>query len=126
MAAEKKSRRSGSSKSGQEFLCENLNFAGKEAFKRLRTNLQFCFADSENNSSLCLFNYRQFYCAEGLSLLVAFCIRLAPDHVDPGFQPQSRDGYCRALHPLVDIPVPAVSVLIPDIDPIVIRIFTFI
>ena len=48
MAAEKKSRRSGSSKSGQEFLCENLNFAGKEAYKRLRTNLQFCFADSES------------------------------------------------------------------------------
>ena len=47
MAAEKKSRRSGSSKSGQEFLCENLNFAGKEAYKRLRTNLQFCFADSD-------------------------------------------------------------------------------
>ena len=48
MAAEKKSRRSDSSKGGQEFLCENLNFAGKEAFKRLRTNLQFCFADSES------------------------------------------------------------------------------
>ncbi len=48
MAAEKKSRRSGSSKGGQQFLCENLTFAGKEAYKRLRTNLQFCFADSEN------------------------------------------------------------------------------
>ncbi len=46
MAAEKKSRRSGS-KDGQQFLCENLAFAGKEAYKRLRTNLQFCFADSE-------------------------------------------------------------------------------
>ncbi len=30
------------------FLCENLSFAGKEAYKRLRTNLQFCFPDQEN------------------------------------------------------------------------------
>ena len=40
MAAEKKSKRSGSSRGGEEFLCENLNFAGKEAYKRLRTNLR--------------------------------------------------------------------------------------
>lgn len=29
----------------KEFLCENLSFAGKEAYKRLRTNIQFSFAD---------------------------------------------------------------------------------
>ena len=31
----------------REFLCENLSFAGKEAFKRLRTNLQFSFPEEE-------------------------------------------------------------------------------
>ena len=31
----------------REFLCEHLSFAGKEAYKRLRTNLQFCFPESE-------------------------------------------------------------------------------
>ena len=30
------------------FLCENLSFAGKEAYKRLRTNLQFCFTGEED------------------------------------------------------------------------------
>ena len=46
--AEEKKRKSGSSKNDQsQFLCENLTFAGKEAFKRLRTNLQFCFTDTE-------------------------------------------------------------------------------
>ena len=29
----------------KEFLCENLSFAGKEAYKRLRTNIQFSFTD---------------------------------------------------------------------------------
>ena len=31
----------------REFLCEHLSFAGKEAYKRLRTNLQFSFPDGE-------------------------------------------------------------------------------
>ena len=44
MAAEKKRKKSDQT----QFLCENLTFAGKEAYKRLRTNLQFCFTDSEN------------------------------------------------------------------------------
>ncbi len=49
MAAEKKNRKTRSSEKDQSrFLCENLTFAGKEAYKRLRTNLQFCFTDSES------------------------------------------------------------------------------
>ena len=31
--------------SDNRYLCENLSFAGKEAYKRLRTNLQFCFTE---------------------------------------------------------------------------------
>lgn len=30
-------------------LCENLNFAANEAYKRLRTNVLFSFADGETN-----------------------------------------------------------------------------
>lgn len=29
------------------YICENMSFAGKEAYKRLRTNVQFSFADEE-------------------------------------------------------------------------------
>ena len=45
MAETKKTRSSGKKES--QFFCENLSFAAKEAFKRLRTNLQFCFPDQE-------------------------------------------------------------------------------
>ena len=45
MAESKKTRSSGKKES--QFFCENLSFAAKEAFKRLRTNLQFCFPDQE-------------------------------------------------------------------------------
>ena len=45
MAETKKTRSSG--KKDNSFFCENLSFAAKEAFKRLRTNLQFCFPDQE-------------------------------------------------------------------------------
>ena len=31
----------------RDFLCEHLSFAGKEAFKRLRTNLSFSFPEDE-------------------------------------------------------------------------------
>lgn len=31
-----------------QFLCENLNFAAKEAFKRLRTNILFSFTNEKN------------------------------------------------------------------------------
>ena len=31
----------------RQYICENLSFAGKEAYKRLRTNIQFCFTDGE-------------------------------------------------------------------------------
>lgn len=30
------------------FICENLSFAGKEAYKRLRANIQFSFVDDSN------------------------------------------------------------------------------
>lgn len=33
--------------SGNENICENLNFAAKEAFKRLRTNVAMFFADND-------------------------------------------------------------------------------
>ena len=36
----------------REYLCENLSFAGKEAFKRLRTNLQFSFPENEGGCSV--------------------------------------------------------------------------
>ena len=42
--AEKKSKNEIAS-AKKEFLCENLSFAGREAYKRLRTNIQFSFAD---------------------------------------------------------------------------------
>lgn len=45
MAETKKTRSSG--KKENQYFCENLSFAAKEAFKRLRTNLQFCFPDQE-------------------------------------------------------------------------------
>ena len=34
----------------REFQCEHLSFAGKEAYKRLRTNLQFSFPEAEEKS----------------------------------------------------------------------------
>ena len=36
----------------REFLCEHLSFAGKEAYKRLRTNLQFSFPEGESECSV--------------------------------------------------------------------------
>ena len=36
----------------REFLCEHLSFAGKEAYKRLRTNLQFSFPENEGGCSV--------------------------------------------------------------------------
>ena len=36
----------------REFLCEHLSFAGKEAYKRLRTNLQFSFPESDGGCSI--------------------------------------------------------------------------
>ena len=48
MAADKKQKKTPSTQdAAKEFLCENLSFAGKEAYKRLRTNLQFSFTDSD-------------------------------------------------------------------------------
>ncbi len=46
MAAEKTTRKDRKLQAAEnQFLCENLSFAGKEAYKRLRTNLQFCFTE---------------------------------------------------------------------------------
>ncbi len=46
MAPVKNGRKARSLKAAQDqYLCENLSFAGKEAYKRLRTNLQFCFTE---------------------------------------------------------------------------------
>ncbi len=51
--AESKSAKNRSRKDEQSrFLCENLSFAGKEAYKRLRTNLQFCFPEEETGCSV--------------------------------------------------------------------------
>ena len=36
----------------REFLCEHLSFAGKEAYKRLRTHLQFSFPEGESECSV--------------------------------------------------------------------------
>ncbi|MBO4795222.1 MAG: CpsD/CapB family tyrosine-protein kinase, partial [Clostridia bacterium] len=36
----------------REFLCEHLSFAGKEAYKRLRTNLQFSFPEGESECNV--------------------------------------------------------------------------
>ena len=50
MAEKKTSRREEANLEKQKaFLCENLSFAGKEAYKRLRTNVQFSFADGESS-----------------------------------------------------------------------------
>ena len=45
MAASKKERTERAKQ--RELLCEHLSFAGKEAYKRLRTNLQFSFPDED-------------------------------------------------------------------------------
>lgn len=51
--AESKNAKNRSRKDEQSrFLCENLSFAGKEAYKRLRTNLQFCFPEEETGCSV--------------------------------------------------------------------------
>ena len=48
MADEKRQKKALSTQDAKkEFLCENLSFAGKEAYKRLRTNLQFSFTDND-------------------------------------------------------------------------------
>ena len=36
----------------KEYMCENLSFAAKEAYKRLRTNIQFSFADGEHSHAI--------------------------------------------------------------------------
>ena len=46
MAEQKTTRRDAANAEKQRrYLCENLSFAGKEAYKRLRTNIQFCFTE---------------------------------------------------------------------------------
>lgn len=54
MAEEKKSSRKETAnvEKQRRFLCENLSFAGKEAYKRLRTNIRFCFADEEDRHTV--------------------------------------------------------------------------
>ena len=47
MAETKRTRSASSGRKENSFFCENLSFAAKEAFKRLRTNLQFCFPDQD-------------------------------------------------------------------------------
>ena len=53
MAEQKMSRRDAANAEKQrQYICENLSFAGKEAYKRLRTNIQFCFTDGENRHAV--------------------------------------------------------------------------
>lgn len=49
----KESRREAANAAKQrQFLCENLSFAGKEAYKRLRTNIQFSFTDDADKHTV--------------------------------------------------------------------------
>ena len=53
MAEQKTSRKDAANIAKQrQFICENLSFAGKEAYKRLRTNIQFCFTDEANRHAV--------------------------------------------------------------------------
>ena len=52
MDEKKKSKSSGGSSSGQVRICENLSFAAKEAFKRLRTNVMNKFPEGDNDTKI--------------------------------------------------------------------------
>ena len=53
MAEQKMSRREAANAEKQrQYMCENLSFAGKEAYKRLRTNIQFCFTEEADKHTV--------------------------------------------------------------------------
>ena len=52
MDEKKKTKSSGGSSSGQSRVCENLSFAAKEAFKRLRTNVMNKFPEGDTGCKI--------------------------------------------------------------------------
>ena len=53
MAEQKTSRKDAANIAKQRrYICENLSFAGREAYKRLRTNIQFCFTDEADKHTV--------------------------------------------------------------------------